>query len=197
MALYKHIFSGTFSGGEVWSTTLHSVGTITLTAALRAWTSAVDAYWAAAGARFPADVVGTQVTVAEVDQSTGKQLTRVDGVVNHPGTSTADTLPPQVAEVLSLITATANRTGRGRMYWPPLALDQCANGKILTAAVAALNDAGGELLSTLASNGLTPSIYGRTAHTTKPIVSHRVDDVFDTQRRRSNKLARVPQFAVL
>ena len=103
MALYRHHVSGAFPG-EVWSFGLHTLGSITTTAAETAWADAVGDFWAAAGPLMANEVTVTETATAELDQATGKQLTRVATPSSLVGSSTAESLPFQCAPVVSLRT---------------------------------------------------------------------------------------------
>ena len=187
MALYRHRLEGTFPG-EVWSFGLYSDSTLSVAAAQSAWMTGVTNFWAAATALFAADVGTTRAVTVELDPATGKQLTGAEDTRTDAGTSAAETLPFQCAPVVSLRTATLSRAGRGRFYAPSLAVDQVAEGRMLTAARDSLADAGLALVQGLTAAGGNVVIYHRASGTTSLVTSLDVGDVIDTQRRRRNKL---------
>ena len=97
-------------------------------------------------------------------------------------------LPFQCATVISLLTASATRHGRGRFYLPPLAASTLDTGKVSSAAITSLDTAWTAFFDSLNTDGVSPVVRNRTGHISTPVTSARVGDVFDTQRRRRNKL---------
>lgn len=187
MALYRHTVSGTFPG-ETWSFGLHTTGTVTVTAAQVAWTAAFGQFWDAVDQTMATEVEVTETATADLDQATGKQITRVATPSALAGTSAAESLPFQCAPAVSLRSNLATRAGRGRFYAPSLAVDQIAGGKMVVAAQNALLAGTTAMIGSLTAAGLNAVLYSRTTHTTQEIVRADVGDVIDTQRRRRNKL---------
>lgn len=187
MALFRHTVTGTFPG-EVWSFGLHTVGTLSVSAAEAAWVTAFDAFWDAAGPLMAAEVTVTETATAELDQGTGKQVTRTSTPSSLVGSSAAESLPFQCAPVVSLRSNLATRAGRGRFYAPSLAVDQIASGKMVSLAQTGLLNGAVAMLTSLTGSALNAVLYSRTTHTTQEIVRVDVGDVIDTQRRRRNKL---------
>lgn len=187
MALFKHTLQGTFPG-EVWSFGLHTSGNLTVSAAETAWATAVGGFWASAGLLFANEVVATATTTAELDQATGKQLTRVETGSSLIGSAVSESLPYQCAPAVSFRTNLATRAGRGRFYAPSLAVEFVAGGKMTSAAQTALLAGAEDMVNSLTSAGLTTVLYGRTSHATQEVTRVDVGDVIDTQRRRRNKL---------
>ncbi|HSR54336.1 MAG TPA: hypothetical protein VLV83_26210, partial [Acidobacteriota bacterium] len=135
-----------------------------------------------------ADVQATEATTAEVDPTTGGQLTKAADPRNDAGTSEAACLPFQCAVVVSLRTALATRAGRGRMYTPGVAVDQQDGGRLVTAAQTTIADSAKAMMDALNGAGLAPVIYHKAAGNFDGVTSLDVGDVIDTQRRRRNKL---------
>lgn len=188
MALFRHTVKGVFPG-EVWTFGIHTLGSVTVDAAQSAWAAAVDAFWSTElAAIYCDDVVIQSVVTAELSQPTGRQITRRETQVSHPGTSTAACLPFQCAPVVSLRTALATRAGRGRFYAPSPAVDQQAAGKLITTAQSALLNSTVAMFTALTGAGLSGVLYSRSTTQTQEITSVDVGDVIDTQRRRRNKL---------
>jgi len=190
VALFRHVLSGTYPG-ESWTTTLHTTGNVALTAAQAAWESAVNAFWTGQlDALVHSAVVATEASTAEIDEATGKQMSRLAASLSLPGVATQGPLPPQVSVVLSLRTALATRAGRGRMYLPPydkatVSQDGDMNATSQSATVTAAN----QFFQSLISDGLVPVIAHRNVPvTTTNITQFDVGSVYDTQRRRRNKL---------
>lgn len=117
-----------------------------------------------------------------------------------PSTTLAGTgssaLPPQVALVVSTNSATIGRKGRGRFYVGPLANGAIsADGKAgSTVRSTALNGAQ-TLLNALRIDGTgtatayAPVTVHRGTTTCSVINKVRVDELFDTQRRRRNRVS--------
>lgn len=189
MALFRHTASGTIPG-EQWSFTLHSEGNVSNAAANTAFADALTAAWAAGGMIdvTTADVDLTLASTAEIDPLTDGQLTKVEQVMALTGDEAGEMLPFQVAVVISLITGVANRHGRGRFYLPPLATGAVDGGRVSAAAVAILDVAWTAFFDSMNTDGLSTVVRNRSGHTSLTVVSARVGDVFDTQRRRRNKL---------
>jgi len=159
-------------------------------AALTKFQTAVAAMWASGIDAFISDQIAyTAQKVVTVDQSTGKQITRADGAVTDAGADTGESLPPQVALAVTLRTALATRAGRGRIYLPPFAVSQVVNSRMNATHKGTTLTAVKGMFDTLISDGHTPVLYGRTAHTVTPITTLALGDVFDTQRRRRDAYA--------
>jgi hypothetical protein len=159
-------------------------------AALTKFQTAVAAMWASGIDAFISDQIAyTAQKVVTVDQSTGKQITRADGAVTDAGADTGESLPPQVALAVTLRTALATRAGRGRIYLPPFAVSQVVNSRMNATNKGTTLTAVKGMFDTLISDGHTPVLYGRTAHTVTPITTLALGDVFDTQRRRRDAYA--------
>lgn len=185
MTLFHHTLEGTTDDGRwsfgVWTTNTGDDAA----AALTKFQTAVAAMWASGIDAFmdTAITYDAQKTVT-VDQSTGKQIARADGAVTDAGVSTAGSLPPQCSIAVTLRTALATRAGRGRIYLPPFSLDEVSSGRLGGTTQGLVRTAVKGMYDTLISDGHTPVLYGRTAHTVTPITTLAVGDVYDTQRRR-------------
>lgn len=188
MALYRHQARG-ITPGESWSFSLHTTGEISLAAAQTSWSDSTGAAWTdGLDGVMPPDVVMTEVSTAELDSSTGGQLTRVIDDVSRPGVDVGAMLPFQCAPAVSFRTAFATRWGRGRLYLPPPAASVLSAGRLSESAQSVILTAFSALFDGLQADGLTPVIWSRTRLTSTPIVSIDVGDVIDTQRRRRGSL---------
>lgn len=190
MTLFHHTLEGTTPDGSwsfgVWTTNTGDDAA----AALTKFQTAVAAMWASGIDAFISDQIAyTAQKVVTVDQSTGRQIARADGAVTDAGADTGETLPPQVALAVTLRTALATRAGRGRIYLPPFAVSQMASGRMNATNKGTTLTAVKGMFDTLISDGHTPVLYGRTAHTVTPITTLALGDVFDTQRRRRDSYA--------
>lgn len=130
------------------------------------------------------------VTVDELDSS-GRNVAQAAETLALPGTSVAESLPPNVTVAVSTRTALPTRRGRGRWYCPPMAvdtvisglLDGTARGQIAAAAKAALDHLNGA--------GHQVVIYHRDLNTGTPVTAVDVGNVFDQQERRRDKIEEV------
>lgn len=96
-------------------------------------------------------------------------------------------LPPQLAAVVTLRTAKAGKSFRGRMYlglWHDSALD--ASGSMTPAANSAVAGFAAGLPTILSGEGLTAAVVSRKLASLEDITSSQVRDTqFETQRRRA------------
>lgn len=204
MAFYRGTVKGHLEGGEIFNFTMHFSG-VTGQAATGATdlADAVTLMWngtnTPAGnitALYPAAIGVDSVVMDELDSS-GHNVSQGREALALVGTGTDEPLPPQNAVVVSLRTDVPTRAGRGRFFLPsPVVttvldqrLDSAAQGDILHGALAMLNHMNGGTLN--------PVVYHRFDPTVTPIVSIDVGDVFDTQRRRRNKLVETRVSATL
>lgn len=109
------------------------------------------------------------------------------------GTRTGDPCPSQTCGVITLRTALAGRKFRGRVYVPfPSEFDNNSIGRPTAAYVALLASIANELIASvtvvgaLGTTTLVPVIYHKSTTLTDDVVSHRVRDIWGTQRRRGD-----------
>lgn len=96
---------------------------------------------------------------------------------------TNNTLPPQVAQTITQITDVRRRWGR--FYVGGLIPgDNSGFGRMTSAAVAALADAGEDLFRSGATPDWEPQVFGAPEPNSLPIRAIRVDDVYDVIRSR-------------
>ncbi len=188
MALYRFVASGT-TPGETFSFTMHAEGSLSTGDAATAFADALTAAWGAGMDDVTtADVDLTLASAATIDPATDGQITRVEVVLALTGVGAGEMLPFQCATVVSLLTASATRHGRGRFYLPPLAALVLDGGRISAASLAVLDTAWTAFFASLNTDGVTPVVRNRTGHISTTVTSARIGDVIDTQRRRRNKL---------
>lgn len=188
MALYRFVASGT-TPGETFSFTMHAEGNLSTGDAATAFADALTAAWAAGMDDVTtADVDLTLASAATIDPATDGQITRVEVVLALTGVGAGEMLPFQCATVVSLLTASATRHGRGRFYLPPLAALVLDGGRISAASLAVLDTAWTAFFASLNTDNVTPVVRNRTGHVSTTVTSARIGDVIDTQRRRRNKL---------
>lgn len=195
MALYQNRFIGTLPEGDTftfswWTDSTQNLATVqagNVQWAQDLWAGAVDGE--GLEDLLPSSCVLTTVRTGLITQETGQQQAVDEDTVNLPGVATGNSLPNDVALVVSLRTNLANRRGRGRFYLPSLVADT------LTAAGRLDPTAQQNIVDSLANawNGYTgvgdPVVYSRTQRTIEDVISFDVGDLFDTQRRRENKVS--------
>lgn len=195
MPLYEHAFTGSTAEGETftytwWANSIRSLNDAHASAMgwnLTLWNGAT----AGNGLKdhVTAGVSMQSIKTITVDIATGLQSTRADTVQVMPGVAAGPALPGDVALVVSLRTALATRRGRGRFYLPQPAASQLAvTGRVLadfvTDLVASLTAAWSGY-----NTGLDrPVVYSRTGRSIQNITTFNIGDLYDTQRRRQNKL---------
>jgi hypothetical protein len=195
MAIYRGTVQGHLEGGEIWNITIHFSAPIDQAAAgATELADAVTLMWSGTNtpagnitALYPAAIGVDRVVMNELD-SAGHNVSQGVATLALVGTGTDEPLPPQCAVVVSTRSLLPTRAGRGRFYLPsPVVttvidqrLDSAAQDDILHGAQAMLNHMRGL--------DFTPIVHHRFDPTVTEIVSIDVGDVFDTQRRRRNKL---------
>jgi len=188
MALYRLVASGT-TPGESFTFTMHAEANLSTGDAATAFSDALTACWAAGMDDLTTPEVDlTLASAAAINEATDGQITRVEVVLALTGVADAEMLPFQCATVITLLTASATRHGRGRFYLPPLAASFLLNGKLNSSAMTALDTAWTAFFDSLNTDGVNPVVRNRTGHISTPVTGARVGDVIDTQRRRRNKL---------
>ena len=198
MPTYANVITG-HTQGESFTFTMHTFTAAGNTAgAAAALHNAVGLLWN--GAAPPADSIkqlvcvddGIDLTAAiEIDPLTGKNLSKVETGEALVGTNASECLPPQCSCVVSLRTDLPQRAGRGRFYLPSFGVNQVSGGRILAAAVSSVKLAAQGMIQSLNGAGYTVVIYHRSTKTHDNVTHGDVGDVFDTQRRRRNKLIEV------
>lgn len=195
MALYQNRFIGTLPEGDTftfswWTDSTQDLATVqagNVQWAQDLWAGATDGE--GLEDLLPSSCVLTTVRTGLITQATGQQQAVDEDTVNLPGVATGNSLPNDVALVVSLRTNLANRRGRGRFYLPSLV------ATTLTAAGRLDPTAQQNIVDSLANawNGYTgvgdPVVYSRTQRTIEDVISFDVGDLFDTQRRRENKVS--------
>jgi hypothetical protein len=195
MAFYRATVNGHLEGGEIFNFTVHflapsaqaAVMAIDMATAVTKMWSGVNVPAGNIEALYPAAIGVDGVVVDELD-SAGKNVSQGRASLALVGTGVEEPLPPQCAVVVSTRTDVPTRKGRGRFFLPsPVVttvidqrLDSAAQTDILNGALAMLNS--------MKADTWLPVVYHRGFDSGDEIFSIDVGDVFDTQRRRRNKL---------
>jgi hypothetical protein len=214
---FAYTFEGGLPGGELWTVTLRTVAATgtdddCADAANQAATMFRAAFNASGGIGSinPPNVTFLKATCRAVSAA-GVTTAQGEHLVTVPtaGAQSAQTSPNQTALVATLQTARPGRTGRGRIYLPLLTPifgpdnDRLATGvaqgvaNTISTLIAGLNTA----LSTTppADWGPFPIAVQSTVNMAAPppVISVRVGDVLDTQRRRRNKVVESYSSAII
>lgn len=198
MTYYLLQASGTLSGSFPWSINAFGESSSSESTVANAWDGNFREIWTneTLAPYIPTTVEITE-TSASTASSTFKQTTKTTTASTTAGTSTSPSLPYHTCEIVTLRSALAKRSGRGRWYLPPFATNAlAADGfSLLAAAQDALEGA----LTTFFS-GITPTITlgvkhlknssdgTTTAYTMSQIVACDIPNTFAVQRRRADKL---------
>lgn len=198
MALYQLQYGGHTASGETWNFSfwVDSVEALASTAtAAEDW---MNTFWTGGyDGLTTADVGVDVINTRQITESNGQQVALDENTVTLIGAATGNALPADVSIVTSLRTALANRSGRGRFYLPqPAASTSTTDGRLdalaQTALMSALTNAFGPMTPVW-----TPVVYSRTNRNTNVITTFNVGDLYDTQRRRENKLLEARSSAVM
>lgn len=135
-----------------------------------------------------------------VESTTGKVVQSGVGGSQFTGSAATASFPPQLAVCVTIRTALAGASYRGRFYLPaPLTAEGTTTGRITGAAVTtlvtAMNQAATAITST--DTGVHVGVYSRVHHVFTAGTFFDIGDVFDTQRRRRDKLAESRQTSVI
>lgn len=198
MPVYRHKFSGVCAAGDEWSYQWYADSIRDIATAHSAAVVWQQTVWngATAGNGYKdhtaVNVLTSSVITAQINVSDGKQLARRETGLTIAGVAAGNSLPADVAVVVSLRSELPQRTGRGRFYMPqPAVSSVTADGKLQSDLV---NDLEASLLAAWAAYNTgvdRPVIYSPTFTVTRPIISFNIPDLFATQRRRENKVKQI------
>lgn len=201
MPLYLHRFIGKCAAGDQFSYGWHANSIRSIDdahAAAIVWNQVV---WNGATAgngwrdHVTADVSMLDVITVEKNVADGKQLAARETGQVIAGVAAGNAMPADVALVVSLKTALPQRTGRGRFYLPQPAVSAgTALGRV---SADTQNDVVAALAAAWAgyNTGVDkPVVYSPTFRVIRTVTTFNVGDLWDTQRRRENKVTelRVP-----
>ena len=195
MAFYRITFVGQLETGEEYNMTLHASGVTGQAATVNALAiDAITLMWS--GTNTPAGNIeadmATGITVDAVitDEldGAGRNTSQVVGSLSLAGTSTDASLPPHVAEAVSLRTLKATRAGRGRFYLPPVVVTDVDAGLLASAAQVRIKNGALAMLQHFKDNSFPIAVYHKGFLTLDTVTAVDVGNVFDVQSRRRNQL---------
>lgn len=145
--------------------------------------------------------IPTTVEITETSVSTAsalfKQTTKTSHAATTAGASASISLPYQTCEIITWRTSFATKWGRGRSYFPPLAVNALAAGgfTILAAAQTAMQGAWNAYFTATVSTYAHVIVHkrataggARAAFTTDTVATADIPSTFAVQTRRADKL---------
>lgn len=183
---------GLCANGVAWSSRIYATGSVAEDTAATAISSAWSSLWDEITTYLP--VATTLTTTAAFTMSAAwKFTTGTETDESFAGTSGVDSLPVSTAAVITWRSTQRTKSGRGRSFLPPSAVNSVASaadtGKLLPAFQTAASSGAAAFLSDLTGAGLTPVLLKRAGLTTTPITEGQVGSLFRSQRRRQSKVA--------
>jgi hypothetical protein len=195
MTLYYHRFSGSLAAGDQFNYGWFATSVRSLAAAQAAAVAWNATLWngATAGNGYKDHVANNvamaNVTTVTVDQTNGKQLARADTSQVIVGVAAFTSMPADVSLCVSTRTDLPQRRGRGRFYLPqPCTAEATAGGRVQVDLVNDLIASLGAAWAGYNTASDRPVLYSRTDRLLRTITSFNIGDLFDTQRRRENKV---------
>jgi hypothetical protein len=139
--------------------------------------------------------IGARVEVRQDSDDSLLAISQAISTTAMPGTGTL-ALPPQNAIVASIRTNTPGASGRGRLYWPALAIALNGTGLVNAPPPATialdmktyLNGMASALATQFAPITFNLAVRSKTTRTTPHAVRIQVGNVVDTQRRRRDNI---------
>lgn len=170
-------YGSSFDGGGSWSKANQKA----IATAFRVYLDALKAFQASA---FRWTEIRLSAFEADGDVINGATVIALETPV--VGTDSTQDLPPQTAIVQSLVTSGRGPRNRGRWYVPAHSSNQTASGGTVgTSAMDSMNTAAKALWDTMeALSWIRPAVVSATRQSYSTVVSFKVGNRFDTQRRR-------------
>ena len=188
MALYKCVAKGVQPSGGTWSFSQHCSSALSQSAAASAWDTAVSAYWTAATLHHAPGVNLTTTVCYAIDPATGHSTAVTITGNAKAGTGVTAQLPPDTALCVSKETTNPGRSGRGRMFLPPLVAGDLSSGFVLAGTITTMVAAAKALYDSLVGASMTPVLYGLRSHIIFNLSGFHIDNKWDIQSNRSNKM---------
>lgn len=197
MTVYRLTQMGHIGSAETWSCTLHVNDAGGAAAGvLAAFATAVTDLWTNPGT--PADsiqqyvstLVGVDELVVDELNGLGRNVAQARGTLAIAGTSIDESLPPGVTVDVSTRTATPTRQGRGRFSLPPFVVSTVSTFRLDSTVRDHTAGAAQKFVQDIKDGTLNgPIVWSHnTGDQTFFITSVDVGDVFDSQRRRRDKM---------
>lgn len=196
MPIFRHTFSGSLGSSEEFAYSYHTSGTNTIDIELGLASDWLDLSFGAAGVLplFSPAVAHNRLRTAELD-SQGNTVTALEQELTLAGSSASPSLPFEVSVCLSLRTALAGRSFRGRIYLPPMhtASMNGTTGTFQTSVMTTLANAYQAAFNLINVPPLSPVVVSKISNgvprpviVATPITGIDFGNIPDAQRRRRN-----------
>lgn len=198
MTVFRHRVTGPGPAGDVWTNTIYSQSSSSLTAvhtAFLQWTA--DFYGTTMQPLWSTQMEATNAVTDQLDPTTWKNAAQISSAITVKGTGSGLQLPQRAAVVVGLRTALPTRSGRGRIFVPaPDSSHLDPDGTL--AAAARITIASGMSAAIATFNGTSQvGVAHKATKTLTSVNSVTVGQVVGVQRRRTNKVANDYQSAAI
>jgi len=187
VAIYLCTWRGTVGGGDIWQAGWHAQSDADV---FQVATLVAAETPGLVTSIFPASSTWQGVRVAEINEANGDTVAVAEAALTGISYSSNGALPAEVAECVTIRPVTGLTTGR--FYLPPIDNTSCTlAGQMTSTAQTTLADRLQTFFQTDlggASSPLRLGIYSRKTHNYVGATSVQVGNVYDSQRRRRNKL---------
>lgn len=200
MSNYRAVCAGLLGGTLPWSFRMGLQSSATESTVATNWNSAIHTLFTTAtnGLQnfMSSDVTVTDTFVTTLN-ATFHQTTKTDVTTSLPiaGTDANASLPWNMAEVVTLRTGFATKSGHGRIFLPPFAEDQIAAHVIKAATITSMQTVFNAFFAALIGAGHVPYIYnaktlkdGTLPFTIKLCTFYDISNKPAQQRRRVSKV---------
>jgi len=196
MTIFRHVARGALINGEFYTFSVHSEKAAgDVVSAHTAFSTAIGLLWNGVATPadsikqlYPAATTVDELVTTQLNASTGKNELQAISNPALVGTGSGNALPPQTAICVSLRTALPTRAGRGRFFLPAPIVGESSVGRINATGQGQVALAVKGMFQSMAGDLYPIVIFHRDSLTTDPVISIDVGDVFDTIRRRRDKL---------
>jgi hypothetical protein len=202
MTFFRGSFQGSLPLGDNFVSNLHILSSGTLAATHATFSGAATTFWNALKVYLPAGTVLDNIVTTELNPANGKNVSALVNAANIAGTGVAPASPQQSCILVSLRTANASKSGRGRQYFPaPVTVALDPTGSFNATAAAAVDTAYTAMMTTINGSGQVIILHGGftgrvngvpqyTPLSSDPVTVAQVYRILATQRRRVNKVVR-------
>jgi hypothetical protein len=200
MTNYRAVAGGLLGGSLPWSFRMGLQSSSTESTVADNWNVAIVALWNTAtnGLQnfMSSDVTLTNTSVSTLN-ATFHQTTKTTVNTSLPiaGTDANASLPWNIAEVVTLRTGFATKSGHGRIFLPPFAEDQIAAHVIKAATITSMITVFNAFFASLTGAGHVPYVYnartlkdGTLPFTLHPCTTYDISNKPAQQRRRVSKV---------
>jgi hypothetical protein len=199
MTVFRNTAGGTLINGERFSFSVHTEKAAgDVVDAASAWSDAIAQLWNGSATPadsikqlYPAATIIDELVTTELSPTNGHNVHQAISTPSLAGTGSGAALPPQTAICVSLRTGLPTRAGRGRFFLPAPIVAESSVGRINATAQGQIVAAVAGMMGVLTDALFPAVVYHAQFRTTDAVTSIDVGDVFDTIRRRRDKLIEV------